>query len=85
MDNNYFPTAQQAHELTKEESEMYSNRVYAELKEKIIAAANNGKNYIYYDKFLPRSIVSHLRKLGYDVAVYNQYNDFYYDIDWSEA
>ena len=34
MDNNYFPTAQQAHELTKEESEMYSNRVYAELKDK---------------------------------------------------
>lgn len=85
MDNNYFPTARQAYEWTDEGSEKYLSSVYAELKEKIIDAANSGKDYIYYDKFLPHSVVSHLRKLGYDVTVNSQYNEFYYDIDWSEV
>lgn len=85
MDDDHFPTASEIHEYTNHSMDRKIDKLYDKLKEKIIDAADKGEYYIYFYEYLPHTLINYLQKLGYDVTVNNQYNEFYYDIDWSEV
>ena len=84
MSNEYFPTAKQALEYTNGVINRKLSTLYSDMKEKIMAAANNGETYIYWEKALPQQAIFYLRQLGYQVTSCSQYNEFYYTITWKE-
>ena len=81
--NDYLPTAKQMCELTDSILLSKLTKTYGQIKQEIIAAANKGDYFIYFDKTLPRPVVDHLKELGYHIRCENERNEVYYVISWS--
>ena len=82
MAENLLPTAEQMLKHTRSQLSQKLNNIYASLKEEILAAANNGETWIFYNKHLPDQAVQGLKDRGYGVRCAQDYNDIYYVIRW---
>lgn len=85
MDNEHFPTAKEALEYTNYTINKELNKLYSDIKEKIMFAANKGETYIYYNKYLRQPVIDYLRQLGYTINVENERNEVYFVIGWGEG
>ena len=75
-------SAEQARKETQAAAETRISETLKRVEKNVCEAVNQGKYQCYYFGYLNDKVIMHLRNLGYEVTLYNQYNETDYTISW---